>query len=74
MPMFFDDTNQESKIAVGSMTQYIYNKGNDRLNQLDRKLRLARNKFSNITSENGRQIFLSQNCISCHAMEDEITW
>ena len=74
MPMFFDDTNQESKIAVGSMTQYIYNKGNDRLNQLDRKLRLARNKFSNITSENGRQIFLSQNCISCHAMEDEIAW
>ena len=46
MPMFFDDTNEESKIAAGSMTQYIYSKGNDKLKQLDKKLRKARKKFS----------------------------
>tara|TARA_A100001011_G_scaffold107204_1_gene113688 strand:- start:1228 stop:2817 length:1590 start_codon:yes stop_codon:yes gene_type:complete len=74
MPMFFDDTNEESKIAAGSMTQYIYSKGNDKLKQLDKKLRKARKKFSHITSELGRQIFLSQNCISCHTMEDETSW
>lgn len=74
MPMFFDDSNEKSKIAVGSMTHYIYRKGNNKLKQLDKKLKIAQKKFSNINIENGRKIFLSQNCISCHTMESESSW
>lgn len=74
MPMFFDEDDEASIAVVGSMTQYIYGKGKDELKQLDKKFNSAQKRFSETTSEQGKQIFLSQNCISCHTMESETTW
>ena len=63
MPMFFDEDDEASMAVVGSMTQYIYGKGKDELKQLDKKFNSAQKRFSETTSEQGKQIFLSQNWV-----------
>jgi len=74
MPVFFDETSEESKIVVGSISGYLEKLGSKKLKQLDRELRKAQKKFPEINSEDGKKIFLSQNCISCHVMETETSW
>jgi len=74
MPMFFDDTSDDSKVVVGSMSSYLEKLGNEKLKKLDKELNKVQKKFPEIASADGRKIFLSQNCISCHTMDSETSW
>ena len=74
MPMFFYDDNDDSKVIVGSITQYISKIGATKLKELDKKYKTAQKNFPTITVDQGRNIFLSQNCITCHSMESESSW
>ena len=44
------------------------------MKELDRNFNKAQKMFSDINIENGKKIFQSQNCSSCHKMENEKTW
>ena len=74
MPIFFDDTSDDSKVVVGSMSSYLEKLGNEKLKKLDKELSKVQKKFPEISSADGRKIFLSQNCISCHTMDSETSW
>ena len=74
MPKFFDDNDQRSIEVVSAMTNFIEKIGINKLKELDRNFNKAQKMFSNINIENGKKIFQSQNCSSCHKMENEKTW
>jgi len=74
MPQFFDVNDNSSKKIVTSMTNYLLALSKSNLKNLNKKLKKAQKQFPEITAEEGRKIFQSQNCMSCHTMEGEITW
>ena len=57
MPMFFYDDNDDSKVIVGSITQYISKIGATKLKELDKKYKTAQKNFPTITVDQGRNIF-----------------
>ena len=74
MPMFFDKNDYRSIEIIVAMTNHIIDNGKSELKGLNKKYKKALQSFPKTTIEQGRNIFLSQNCISCHEMQDENSW
>ena len=73
MPTFFNE-DQASTNTVSKMVGYLMEKGKTKLYELEKNYTAVKKSNPKITPDMGRDIFLSQNCMACHVIEDEASW
>ena len=73
MRMFFNE-DQASTNSVSKLVSYLMEKGKTKLYELEKNYTAVKKSNPKITPDMGRDIFLSQNCMACHLIEDEASW
>ena len=56
------------------MVGYLSYQSQKERSQLENQLQNVEKKYPDITREDGRLVFLSQNCMGCHTLKEEETW
>tara|TARA_B100001245_G_C22894619_1_gene431758 strand:+ start:6086 stop:7606 length:1521 start_codon:yes stop_codon:yes gene_type:complete len=74
MPTFFNKENSKDAKIIKDMVGYLSYKGQKQRSQLERQLQNVEKKYPNMTKDDGKLVFLSQNCMGCHTLKGEETW
>ena len=74
MPTFFNKENSNDDKIIKDMVGYLSYKGEKQRSQLEKQLQNIEKKYPDISKDDGRLVFLSQNCIGCHTLKGENTW
>ena len=74
MPTFFNKENSKDDKIIKDMVGYLSYQSQKERSQLENQLQNVEKKYPDITREDGRLVFLSQNCIGCHTLKEEETW
>ena len=73
MPTFFNE-NEEAYEKISEIVGYLNNLDKPNLKKLNSNYKKVSKVNAIVTAEMGQNIFLSQNCISCHKMDSEESW
>ena len=74
MPTFFNKENSKDDKIIKDMVGYLSYQSQKERSQLENQLQNVGEKYPDITREDGRLVFLSQNCMGCHTLKEEETW
>lgn len=74
MPTYFNMNDPGADKIIKIMVGYLVGNAKNDLKKLQKKLNQASSILPDISVEMGKNIFLSQNCQSCHKMNGEENW
>ncbi len=74
MPTFFNENNSKDENTIKNIVGFLSYKAQSKRSQLEKQLQNVEKKYPNITHNEGKLIFLSQNCLGCHTMSGEKNW